>query len=252
MTSNLSLIIYSPKLRLKSLYLLLILFTTILCLPANASLIIWPTNLVIENNAKTTILHLENRGNQPIVLQTRVYQWKQVNGEEALVQQQNVVASPPMMTIEANSQQIVRVINKKPPLVDEELTYRLMLDEIPTKDKNQQGVSFQMRYSLPLFIYGKNLQHNLALDDRQKLLSWRWLESGGKKWLELNNQGSTHVHLSSIDLQQKTSNMLSSYVLPHSVIRIAINNKQINKPQKLTALINGKKNITLINNNFSQ
>ncbi|WP_392562989.1 molecular chaperone [Orbus sturtevantii] len=250
MSSNVSLTIYNLKLWTTPLNLLFVFFTVFFSLLANASIVIWPTNLVIENSAKTTILHLENRDHQPIVLQARVYQWKQVNGEEQLVQQQNIVASPPIMTIEANSQQIVRIINKQKPLVNEELTYRLIVDEIPTKDKNQQGVSFQMRYSLPIFVYGENLQHDSVIDNMQKFLSWRWIENGNKKWLELNNQGITHVHLSSIDLQQKMSNQLSSYVLPHSVIRIAINNKQIKKPQKITAVINGTKSTTIINNEF--
>lgn len=210
----------------------------------NASIVIWPTNLVMEQNEKSVILRLENRGNQPVVLQMRIYQWTQVNGEEQLLPQQNVIGSPPMMTIASGSQQIVRIINKKPALANEELTYRLVLDEIPTQQKGQQGVNFQMRYSLPLFIYGAGLKHNVIDENVQNDLSWRFVNSKGNKWLEFNNQGNTHLHLSHIDMNQKTAGLLSTYVLPHSVIRLKVNNT-LNEPSQLTMTINGQKSYTV-------
>src|SRR5699024_10788404 len=128
-------------------------------LPLYASLVIWPTNLVLENNQKNTVLWLENRGKIPQSLQVRIYEWQQQNNEPILNNQQQVMASPPMMTIEPGKKQMIRILNPQPAASGKESFYRLIIDEVATNTNATPtgGVSFQLRYSIPLFIYGAGL-----------------------------------------------------------------------------------------------
>lgn len=58
-----------------------------------------------------------------------------------------------------------RRIKQTPPAAGKELAYRVVLDEIPTPrnpGENQAGLTFQRRYSVPLFVYGTGLNTDSA------------------------------------------------------------------------------------------
>ncbi len=196
--------------------ILLIIAALIPSVHAANSLMVWPIDPAINPEEKASELWLENRGNATTMMQVRIFGWQQVNSQEQYQTQQQVVASPPMVRLEPGQRQLVRLIKQTPPQAGREMSYRVVLDEIPTPrtpGENQAGLTFQMRYSVPLFVYGDGLNKDSAKPD----LSWREVNSGGKRWLELTNRGNGHARLSNVSVGgRKLGNGLFGYVLANS------------------------------------
>ena len=197
---------------------LLLLFIMALMPAAHAanSLMIWPIDPAINPDEKASELWLENRGNTTTMMQVRIFSWLQVGGQEQYQTQQQVVASPPMVRLEPGQKQLVRLIKQGPPEAGREMSYRVVLDEIPTPrtpGENQAGLTFQMRYSVPLFVYG----NGVTSDSAKPQLSWQQVDSGGKRWLELTNRGNGHARLSNVAIGgRRLGNGLFGYVLANS------------------------------------
>ncbi|WP_371419651.1 molecular chaperone [Pantoea sp. CCBC3-3-1] len=196
--------------------LLLALSSALLPAWAGNSVLIWPIDPKILSGDKATELWLENRGAATTLMQVRVFSWQQVDGKEQYQTQQAVLASPPLVRIEPGQRQLVRLINQTPPPAGKEMAYRVLLDEIPTPQKpgeNQAGLSFQMRYSVPLFTYGEGLN----ADNANPQLSWQVVNQDGKSALRITNNGNGHARLSKVSLGGRSlSNSLFGYVLAGS------------------------------------
>src|SRR5690606_7700691 len=79
----------------------------------------------------------------------------QENGEDVLKPTQDLVVSPPMLTIPPGQRQMVRLVRVGaglgPPA--SEKTYRIVMDELPVAlGAESEGVKFVLRYSVPIFI----------------------------------------------------------------------------------------------------
>ncbi|MBP2195168.1 fimbrial biogenesis chaperone [Pantoea cypripedii] len=207
---------------MKNLLLLWLLTCSALSHAAN-SLMIWPIDPAINPDDKASELWLENRGNATTLMQVRIFTWQQVNQREQYQTQQQVLASPPLVRIEPGQKQLVRLIKQVPPDAGKEMAYRVVLDEIPTPrtpGTNQAGLTFQMRYSVPLFVYGSGL----TADSAKPNLSWRVENSEGKRWLLLTNNGSGHARLSNVTIGGRPiGNGLFGYVLANSSNRWLLN-----------------------------
>ena len=79
------------------------------------SLLIWPVNPVIEGDARAAALWLENPGKAPITLQVRIYAWTQQDGGNAYAEQDEVIGTPPIVSIEPGQRQLVRLTRTTPP-----------------------------------------------------------------------------------------------------------------------------------------
>ncbi|MCU5774488.1 molecular chaperone [Erwiniaceae bacterium BAC15a-03b] len=200
-----------------ALLLLATLFATVA--HAGNSVLIWPIDPKIVGDEKATELWLENRGTSTTLMQVRVFGWQQINGQEQYQTQQQLVASPPLVRIEPGQKQLVRLIKQTAPPVGQEVAYRVLLDEIPTpqqEGENQAGLNFQMRYSVPLFVYGTGLDANSA----KPQLSWQIVNQQGKPFLEMTNRGAGHARLSKVTLGGRNlSDGLLGYVLANSTWR---------------------------------
>ncbi|PZP24262.1 fimbrial biogenesis chaperone [Pseudomonas kuykendallii] len=200
---------------------------------AATSVLIWPINPVIEGEGSGVALWLENRGDAPVKLQTRVLDWKQQGFADQLGAQQGVVASPPIISVEPGKRQLIRLIRRQPAPPGVEQAYRVLVDELIPEGGSQgdkAGVQFQMRYSVPLFVYGAGLaapKDGAAIADDKAAavaLSYRVESEGGRRWLRLHNAGSVHARLSEVRLVQggkavPVAEGLLGYVLPGADMR---------------------------------
>lgn len=197
-----------------------------------SKVLIWPIDPTISDEQKATTLWIENHGTEPVLMQVRVLGWLQTDGNEGYQEQQRVVVSPPIVQVAAGKKQLVRLIKNTPPPATSEMAYRVLVDEIPTpvKQANGAGIHFQMRYSIPLFVYGQGLsQAGTAVNEQaqkadaqnQPRLSWQLVQQQGKTRLQVTNHGNIHARLSDVHIQQgarKTSvtSGLLGYILAHS------------------------------------
>ena len=80
-----------------------------------ASLQVNPTSLSLPAKQRAGIFTLGNTGSEPLTAQVRVYGWSQdEKGNEVLTPTDAVIASPPMVKLEAGAKQQFRVIRIRP------------------------------------------------------------------------------------------------------------------------------------------
>lgn len=194
-----------------------------------ASLLIWPTNLHLDNREKSIGLWIENRGQSVQVLQARVYLWHHKSGEDELVSQSNFMISPPMAKVAPGKKQLFRIVNRAGVPVNEMNHYRVIIDEVPQKaninnsieeGELYQGVQFQFRYSIPLFVYGQGLSNSarqkLTSNELASKLSWGVEQKNGQTVLKIKNNSAYYMNLSSLTFEQNQDSDIGGYILPHS------------------------------------
>ncbi|TKI07245.1 fimbrial biogenesis chaperone [Martelella alba] len=184
---------------------------------AGHSVLIWPVDPVIIASRPATELWVENRGENTTLLQIRIFAWRQTEGAEHYQTQQHIQPTPAMVRLEAGHKQVIRLFKQIPPLDGREEAYRVLIDEIPLPrhpaDPARHMLDFQMRYSIPLFVYGPQSSPE-AGDPR---LSWRLGSHNGKAYLEIANRGPIHARLSKARLgRHQLTDGLLGYVLAHS------------------------------------
>jgi fimbrial chaperone protein len=157
--------------------------------PAAAqSLQITPLSVDLPPSATSSVLTLQTDSKEGVAVQARVFCWSQAGGEEKLEKTEDVVISPPVLTLKAGTPSTLRLVRvAKTPVAGEE-TYRVVIDELPNRKKLQAGtVALTIRQSLPVFFAGD--------DVRAASLAWKVEERKGKLVLEASNAGQKRVKL---------------------------------------------------------
>jgi fimbrial chaperone protein len=193
---------------------------------AAATILLWPIDPWMGPETKATELWIQNQGTAPATMQVRIVRWRQDAGNERYDQQTDVAASPPIVTIQKGSKQLIRLIKQTQVPSGVEQAYRIIVDEIPQPDTSsspQIGIKLQMRYSIPLFVYGQaitlypNSANHALVEPRD--LSWKVVRENGRPALQIQNRGNVHVRLTDVSGRQagQTRNIaegLMGYVLP--------------------------------------
>lgn len=212
------------------------------------SILIWPINPVIEGDDRAAALWLENPGKTPVTLQIRVYAWAQHDGRDAYAPQDEVLGTPPIVSIQPGERQLVRLTRTTPPPTVAEKPYRVVVDEIPTSDAPTAAgaaVSFRMRYSLPLFSYAEGEARNgKAKAPPPPALGWRIGSDASGRFLEIRNSGAGHARLTDVAFvtsgrRSAIAEGLFGYVLPGATMRWPLP-QGTTAPGDLSAAINGQ------------
>jgi len=205
---------------------------------AATSVLIWPIDPVLEADQKAGALWLENRGSAPTSLQVRVFAWRQGEYQEQFQAQREIIGSPPVANIAPGQKQLIRLTRTGGSPAGQEQAYRIIIDEIPSPlptDAASEGpkaaIRLQMRYSVPLFVYGEGLWGKPDPAGKRSAeglgkpqLSWRAVTVQGKPYVELRNTGPVHARLTDVVLQQAGQDRplvegLLGYVLPGASMR---------------------------------
>lgn len=205
---------------------------------AASSLLIWPLDPVIEADQKAAALWLENKGRETAYMQIRVVGWEQREFDNHYQNQREVIGSPPLARIEPGQKQLVRLTRTQNAPAGIERAYRIIIDDIPVDTSNDgphgptaAAVNLQMRYTVPLFVYGEGLLSKPAATSRQASksagapdLGWRKVMVQGAPWLQVQNRGEVHARLTQVSIVQGGKSWsvapgLLGYVLPGAVMR---------------------------------
>ncbi len=180
-----------------------VLSALVLCPPAHAtSLQISPVRIDLPAGPGAAAITLRNASGAPIHAQVRVFRWTQADGADVLTPTDDAVASPPILRIAGNGEQMGRVVRPLDPVLRNdastsavpptETAYRLLIDELPQREAqvDQSGVRVQLRYSVPVFA-GTPADAPLRL----KLTMWRDQD----EWkLAVRNDGARHARISGV------------------------------------------------------
>lgn len=198
--------------------LLLSLFTLISSAALGGQLTVSPLIMEMPPLQANATYKLKNGSAQDGFYQIQLFAWEQGNdGESRLLQQDDLIITPPVTLIPANGEQLVRVIQKAPQPSDIEKSYRLVISEVPDTESDQgANLKVLLRMSLPLFVGTPELSHTLSA----------FFQDGA---LRIRNTGTAHARLSDAYWQARNKNKkfviqegLVGYVLPGRELRIPI------------------------------
>jgi fimbrial chaperone protein len=188
------------------------------------SLQVEPVLVDVTAPAAASTVTLRNEGAAPINAQIRVFRWSMVNGQEKLDPTEEVVASPPSVTLTPNGQYVARIVRvSKRPVTGEE-SYRLLVDQLPDLSQQKNGaVNLLVRYSIPVF-FG-------APDKKTPTVAWSFAVKGDKVVLTARNNGDRRLRISALNLRDaggrsiSFGNGLAGYALGKSSISWTVSNK---------------------------
>jgi len=135
---------------------LVILLTVALATPVWAGQFsVTPVRIFVAPRDRAAAVTVTNEGNDPLVMQADVYVWNQKpNGDDELTPSDDLFLSPPILKLAPKSRQVVRLAMLSPPKSGRQLTYRMIVREIPEALQPKKSVELQiaLAFSLPIFI----------------------------------------------------------------------------------------------------
>jgi fimbrial chaperone protein len=175
-----------------------------------ASLSVLPITVDVVTPATTATVTVRNGESRPLAAQIRVFRWTQVDGQDRLDPTEDVVASPPVVTINGGADYIVRLERTAGQEIGGEEAYRVVVDELPNPNRQRNGsVALVLRYLIPAFFF--------SADATQPKLVWSLAHRGGATLLQAANSGDKRIQIVDLKLgASMVSKGLAGYVLGHS------------------------------------
>ena len=115
-----------------------------------------PVRIYMGLRDRAVAITITNEGDAAIALQADINVWSQKpDGTDELVLTEDMVLSPPIIKLAPQARQVVRLALLKPADASRQLTYRLIVREIPeatTPKGNTLEVPIALALSMPVFI----------------------------------------------------------------------------------------------------
>jgi fimbrial chaperone protein len=173
-----------------------------------------PIRVELSAQQRTEALTVRNESaDREVVVQAQTHLWSQQDAQDKLTDTRDLIVTPPVFTLGPNSQQIVRVALRRGADPKRELSYRLILQEVPPEaPKNFTGLQVALRLSLPVFVAPQ------AATAPNLTWSAAW-QRDGSLLVTANNQGDLHLQVIDFDVRNKVNdislrNSVVKYVLP--------------------------------------
>jgi fimbrial chaperone protein len=169
----------------------LLLFWPALAL--GGSFTVTPVRVELSSTQRSVAMTVKNNGEAAAVIQIRVLAWSQPNGKDEFAPTDDIIATPPIVTIPSGASQVVRFGLRREPDANLELAYRVFLQETPGPPQpGFQGLQLALRLSVPIFVETK------AATQR---MNWSaFSHPGGGLGVRLENAGQKHVQVFGISL----------------------------------------------------
>jgi fimbrial chaperone protein len=179
--------------RVKALVALTLLASSAIGPVEAQSLRVSPVTIDLPPGATSSAFTLETDKAEGVAVQARVFRWSKAAGQDKLDSTEDVVISPPVMTVRAGSPATLRLVRVAKSAVSGEETYRVILDEIPDRKKLQSGVvALAVHQSFPVFFAGS--------DARSGSINWKARERNQKLFIEATNSGQKRVKVSKLTI----------------------------------------------------
>ena len=171
-----------------------------------------PIRVELAPGQTSTTITLRNLANEPSSVQARAFGWTQAGDDDKLEPTQDIVLSPPILTIAAGQVQTVRLLLRNAG-ASPDRPWRLLFDEVPGPGKPGQIV-MAMRLSVPVMIKVPGAP--------KPTLTWRAeREAGGQIALVATNSGRRAARLTEAALHLPDGSTVAlkpvaqnAYVLP--------------------------------------
>lgn len=114
-----------------------------------------PVRLYMTPQDRAIAVTVTNEGDQALVMQADLYLWKQKpGGADELTLTEDIFLSPPIIKLAPKARQVVRLARLKTAIPTEQLTYRMIVREVPeaTPASPNLQVQLALAFSIPVFI----------------------------------------------------------------------------------------------------
>lgn len=193
-----------------ALFLLLVLFST----PCAADIVVSPVRLLMTYGKDTTTVNLTNNTEKMILFQVEPFLWTQDEGDDKLNATKEIIAMPPIFTLEPGKTQMIRIALRRPRAEKQEITYRIFITQVPDETvRASQGIHTNLRISVPIFVRPKG--------SAKPQIDWQVRKIGDSQLkLMVKNTGNAHILLGTVQLfpdkgseEPFYENAISGYVL---------------------------------------
>jgi fimbrial chaperone protein len=173
-----------------------------------------PVRLEVKLPRRAASFEIQNTGEQASQIQVERYRWvAEKDGDDQLEPTDDIVATPPILTLAPGQKQVVRVLLSGAPDTQREQSFRLILQETALNDPPPNTVQTLLRISMPVFITPPGAKPNLA---------WT-AERGADGWvLVVENTGNAHAQISAARTPAGDDIRLAGYLLPGESRRIQV------------------------------
>lgn len=182
-------------LRVKQFLWLLCFFP---CVLLAAKVHLNPIRVKFEPGQTTESFKMMNADKAPVLFQLKVLKWTQEAGKDVLVDTKDIILNPPIVNIQGDSYQLVRVGFRAPLNPKNEHTYRIIATQLPAK--NESG-AFQVqpliRFSIPIFVDPKEKFGDFRVDTRE-------LPNGDLE-LHLANKSNYHIQITNVEFYENNN-----------------------------------------------
>jgi fimbrial chaperone protein len=112
-----------------------------------------PVRVDLAAQSTTGVVTIRNQEDAPVVVQAEVMLWQQSAAGEQLVPTRDVLVTPAVFTVSPQGSQVVRLALRREVDPRTELSYRLILTEVPQQAApGFNGLHMALQMSLPVFI----------------------------------------------------------------------------------------------------
>jgi fimbrial chaperone protein len=152
-----------------------------------------PVRIELSARQLRTTIQIQNRADDSTTIQAHVVAWNANGAEEVLTDNDEVLLNPPIFTIPAGHAQFVRLGLRHPPSDVREMTYRLILEEVPPPLKpGFVGITTLLKISVPIFVKPRVSSPELA---------WTLQRTSDQEVkLSVQNRGNAHVQIRKIEV----------------------------------------------------
>jgi fimbrial chaperone protein len=189
-------------------------------LPAVAGVFsVTPVRIFMTPKDRAIAVTLSNEGDQQVALQAELNVWTQgADGADVLTPTDDLVLSPPIIKLAPKAKQVVRLASLKPADASRQLTYRLIVREIPeaaTPGKSIQ-VPVALALSMPVFITPPPAARNVTCNAERK---------GSEVVAVCKNTGTAYAQIREAVLKREGAEARfegGAYVLPGAAKPLAL------------------------------
>lgn len=172
-----------------------------------------PVRIYMTPRDRAVAVTLTNEGDTAIALQADLHSWKQAaDGTDELVLTEDLVLSPPIIKLAPRARQVVRLALARPADSAQQLTYRLIVREVPevTAPKDQTvAVPIALALSMPVFVTPPPARRQLACEVER---------AGTAVHTACRNSGSAYAQVRQVTLARGSAQLAQFeggvYVLP--------------------------------------
>lgn len=124
---------------------------------------ITPVRIFMSPKERAVAVTVTNDSDEEVVMQADLYTWKQkADGSDDLALTEDLILTPPILKLAPHGRQVVRLARLAPPPAGAQLTYRLIMREVPeARSSAQIQLQVALAFSLPVFISPPGVKRDL-------------------------------------------------------------------------------------------